>query len=165
MTEQFTDSYSATFDTNVLGTLLSMRHDLRAGCVLKPRRDGDGERWRDDGDRRGSRPSSYCQLFGGVERVVRLSPTIDEYGADCNTKRKPSGHRRSSAYPSTMIETFTTNLADESLHLALLSRRPSRNWMNVQTALKSAPAVAERGSPLAVSPESADGIRRRAGAW
>lgn len=36
VTEQFTDSYSATFDANVLGTLLSMRHDLRARCVLKP---------------------------------------------------------------------------------------------------------------------------------
>lgn len=36
VTEQFTGSYSATIDTNVLGTLLSMRHDLRARCVLKP---------------------------------------------------------------------------------------------------------------------------------
>src|SRR5437667_7436381 len=29
VTEQSADSYSATFDTNVLGTLLSMKHDLR----------------------------------------------------------------------------------------------------------------------------------------
>ena len=29
MTEQTADSYAATFDTNVLGTLLSMKHELR----------------------------------------------------------------------------------------------------------------------------------------
>ena len=29
VTEQTTDSYAATFDTNVLGTLLSMKHELR----------------------------------------------------------------------------------------------------------------------------------------
>jgi NAD(P)-dependent dehydrogenase (short-subunit alcohol dehydrogenase family) len=29
MTEQTAESYSATFDTNVLGTLLSMKHELR----------------------------------------------------------------------------------------------------------------------------------------
>ena len=30
MTEQTAESYAATFDTNVLGTLLSMKHELRA---------------------------------------------------------------------------------------------------------------------------------------
>src|SRR6202521_3312159 len=30
VTEQTADSYAATFDTNVLGTLLSMKHELRA---------------------------------------------------------------------------------------------------------------------------------------
>jgi NAD(P)-dependent dehydrogenase (short-subunit alcohol dehydrogenase family) len=30
ITEQTADSYAATFDTNVLGTLLSMKHELRA---------------------------------------------------------------------------------------------------------------------------------------
>jgi NAD(P)-dependent dehydrogenase (short-subunit alcohol dehydrogenase family) len=30
VTEQTTESYAATFDTNVLGTLLSMKHELRA---------------------------------------------------------------------------------------------------------------------------------------
>ena len=30
VTEQTAESYSATFDTNVLGTLLSMKHELRA---------------------------------------------------------------------------------------------------------------------------------------
>src|ERR1700757_3639204 len=30
VTEQSTESYAATFDTNVLGTLLSMKHELRA---------------------------------------------------------------------------------------------------------------------------------------
>src|SRR5436189_2146202 len=29
LTEQFAESYAATFDTNVLGTLLSMKHELR----------------------------------------------------------------------------------------------------------------------------------------
>src|SRR5512132_1840088 len=29
VTEQSADSYTATFDTNVLGTLLSMKHELR----------------------------------------------------------------------------------------------------------------------------------------
>src|SRR6202158_1331077 len=29
VTEQTTESYAATFDTNVLGTLLSMKHELR----------------------------------------------------------------------------------------------------------------------------------------
>src|ERR1700704_3369325 len=29
VTEQSVDSYAATFDTNVLGTLLSMKHELR----------------------------------------------------------------------------------------------------------------------------------------
>jgi NAD(P)-dependent dehydrogenase (short-subunit alcohol dehydrogenase family) len=29
MTEQSTESYAATFDTNVLGTVLSMKHELR----------------------------------------------------------------------------------------------------------------------------------------
>jgi NAD(P)-dependent dehydrogenase (short-subunit alcohol dehydrogenase family) len=30
VTEQTAESYAATFDTNVLGTLLSMKHELRA---------------------------------------------------------------------------------------------------------------------------------------
>jgi NAD(P)-dependent dehydrogenase (short-subunit alcohol dehydrogenase family) len=40
VTEQTADSYSATFDTNVLGTLLSMKHELRVmlpqkhGCIV-----------------------------------------------------------------------------------------------------------------------------------
>ena len=29
MTQQTADTYTATFDTNVLGTLLSMKHELR----------------------------------------------------------------------------------------------------------------------------------------
>jgi NAD(P)-dependent dehydrogenase (short-subunit alcohol dehydrogenase family) len=40
VTEQTADSYAATFDTNVLGTLLSMKHELRVmlpqkhGCIV-----------------------------------------------------------------------------------------------------------------------------------
>jgi NAD(P)-dependent dehydrogenase (short-subunit alcohol dehydrogenase family) len=37
MTEQTADSYAATFDTNVLGTLLSMKHELR---VMLPQKNG-----------------------------------------------------------------------------------------------------------------------------
>ena len=37
MTEQSAESYAATFDTNVLGTLLSMKHELR---VMLPQRHG-----------------------------------------------------------------------------------------------------------------------------
>jgi NAD(P)-dependent dehydrogenase (short-subunit alcohol dehydrogenase family) len=37
ITEQTADSYAATFDTNVLGTLLSMKHELRA---MLPQKDG-----------------------------------------------------------------------------------------------------------------------------
>ncbi|MGC2787147.1 MAG: glucose 1-dehydrogenase [Roseiarcus sp.] len=37
VTEQTVESYSATFDTNVLGTLLSMKHELR---VMLPQRSG-----------------------------------------------------------------------------------------------------------------------------
>src|ERR1700719_496938 len=37
ITEQTADSYAATFDTNVLGTLLSMKHELR---VMLPRKNG-----------------------------------------------------------------------------------------------------------------------------
>ncbi len=37
VTEQTAESYAATFDTNVLGTLLSMKHELRA---MLPRRHG-----------------------------------------------------------------------------------------------------------------------------
>src|SRR5579863_2049223 len=37
ITEQTADSYAATFDTNVLGTLLSMKHELR---VMLPQRGG-----------------------------------------------------------------------------------------------------------------------------
>jgi NAD(P)-dependent dehydrogenase (short-subunit alcohol dehydrogenase family) len=37
VTEQTADSYAATFDTNVLGTLLSMKHELR---VMLPQRNG-----------------------------------------------------------------------------------------------------------------------------
>ena len=37
VTEQTTESYAATFDTNVLGTLLSMKHELRA---MLPQRSG-----------------------------------------------------------------------------------------------------------------------------
>jgi NAD(P)-dependent dehydrogenase (short-subunit alcohol dehydrogenase family) len=33
VTQQTADSYAATFDTNVLGTLLSMKHEL---CVMQP---------------------------------------------------------------------------------------------------------------------------------
>jgi NAD(P)-dependent dehydrogenase (short-subunit alcohol dehydrogenase family) len=33
VTEQTAESYTATFDTNVLGTLLSMKHELR---VMQP---------------------------------------------------------------------------------------------------------------------------------
>src|SRR5258705_1669463 len=37
ITEQTADSYAATFDTNVLGTLLSMKHELR---VMLPQKHG-----------------------------------------------------------------------------------------------------------------------------
>src|SRR4030095_10754545 len=37
VTEQSAESYAATFDTNVLGTLLSMKHELR---VMLPQRQG-----------------------------------------------------------------------------------------------------------------------------
>src|SRR2546427_2158340 len=37
VTEQSAESYASTFDTNVLGTLLSMKHELR---VMVPRRQG-----------------------------------------------------------------------------------------------------------------------------
>src|SRR6476619_4176207 len=37
VTEQTAESYAATFDTNVLGTLLSMKHELR---VMLPQRHG-----------------------------------------------------------------------------------------------------------------------------
>ena len=37
ITEQTEDSYAATFDTNVLGTLLSMKHELR---VMLPQKNG-----------------------------------------------------------------------------------------------------------------------------
>src|SRR6201997_3867261 len=37
LTEQTADSYAATFDTNVLGTLLSMKHELR---VMLPQKNG-----------------------------------------------------------------------------------------------------------------------------
>src|SRR5712664_2090179 len=37
VTEQSAESYAATFDTNVLGTLLSLKHELR---VMLPRRQG-----------------------------------------------------------------------------------------------------------------------------
>jgi NAD(P)-dependent dehydrogenase (short-subunit alcohol dehydrogenase family) len=37
ITEQSAESYAATFDTNVLGTLLSMKHELR---VMEPQRRG-----------------------------------------------------------------------------------------------------------------------------
>ncbi len=37
VTEQSTESYAATFDTNVLGTLLSMKHELR---VMLPQKKG-----------------------------------------------------------------------------------------------------------------------------
>src|SRR6202166_4155205 len=37
ITEQTADSYAATFDTNVLGTLLSMKHELR---VMLPEKNG-----------------------------------------------------------------------------------------------------------------------------
>jgi NAD(P)-dependent dehydrogenase (short-subunit alcohol dehydrogenase family) len=37
VTEQTAESYAATFDTNVLGTLLSMKHELR---VMLPRKSG-----------------------------------------------------------------------------------------------------------------------------
>src|SRR5256712_9051388 len=37
ITEQSAESYSTTFDTNVLGTLLSLKHELR---VMLPRRQG-----------------------------------------------------------------------------------------------------------------------------
>jgi NAD(P)-dependent dehydrogenase (short-subunit alcohol dehydrogenase family) len=37
ITEQTAESYAATFDTNVLGTLLSMKHELR---VMTPRSSG-----------------------------------------------------------------------------------------------------------------------------
>jgi NAD(P)-dependent dehydrogenase (short-subunit alcohol dehydrogenase family) len=37
VTEQTAESYAATFDTNVLGTLLSMKHELR---VMLPQRSG-----------------------------------------------------------------------------------------------------------------------------
>src|SRR3984957_5710909 len=37
LTEQTADSYAATFDTNVLGTLLSMKHELR---VMLPQKSG-----------------------------------------------------------------------------------------------------------------------------
>src|ERR1700733_14369726 len=37
VTEQTAESYAATFDTNVLGTLLSMKHELRVMLPERPR--------------------------------------------------------------------------------------------------------------------------------
>src|SRR5271165_24334 len=40
VTQQTADSYDATFDTNVLGTLLSMKHELRVMQAQRSGRDG-----------------------------------------------------------------------------------------------------------------------------
>jgi len=51
VTEQTAESYGATFDTNVLGTLLSMKHEMRvmqtqgSGCMsIFRRRSGSAAR-------------------------------------------------------------------------------------------------------------------------
>jgi NAD(P)-dependent dehydrogenase (short-subunit alcohol dehydrogenase family) len=49
VTEQSADSYAATFDTNVLGTLLSLKHELR---VMQAQGGGSKE-----GQRKSPRPS------------------------------------------------------------------------------------------------------------
>ena len=49
MTEQTVESYAATFDTNVLGTLLSMKHEMRvmlaqgSGSIVNPLRREAGD--------------------------------------------------------------------------------------------------------------------------
>jgi NAD(P)-dependent dehydrogenase (short-subunit alcohol dehydrogenase family) len=69
VTEQTAESYAATFDTNVLGTLLSMKHELR---VMMPQKSGSIVNISSTyGRTGGSGASVYCASKHAVEGLTK----------------------------------------------------------------------------------------------
>src|SRR6266403_4325543 len=69
VTEQTADSYAATFDTNVLGTLLSMKHELR---VMLPQKNGSIVNISSTYGRTGAAGASvYCASKHAVEGLTK----------------------------------------------------------------------------------------------
>jgi NAD(P)-dependent dehydrogenase (short-subunit alcohol dehydrogenase family) len=69
ITEQTADSYAATFDTNVLGTLLSMKHELR---VMLPQKNGSIVNISSTYGRTGAAGASvYCASKHAVEGLTK----------------------------------------------------------------------------------------------
>lgn len=69
VTEQTADSYAATFDTNVLGTLLSMKHELR---VMLPQKSGSIVNISSTYGRIGAAGASvYCASKHAVEGLTK----------------------------------------------------------------------------------------------
>ena len=58
VTEQTAETYAATFDTNVLGILLSMKHELRA--MLKQAQQAASSTWSSTYGRSGAPPGRLC---------------------------------------------------------------------------------------------------------
>jgi NAD(P)-dependent dehydrogenase (short-subunit alcohol dehydrogenase family) len=75
VTEQSADSYAATFDTNVLGTLLSMKHELRV------------------------------MLAQGSGSIINISSTYGHLGARCASVYSASKHAVEGLTKSAALET------------------------------------------------------------
>src|SRR5882724_5691874 len=77
VTEQTAESYAATFDTNVLGTLLSMKHELR---VMPPRKSGSIVNISSTYGHTGAAGASvYCASKHAVEGLTK-SAVLDAAG-------------------------------------------------------------------------------------
>jgi NAD(P)-dependent dehydrogenase (short-subunit alcohol dehydrogenase family) len=97
VTEQTAESYAATFDTNVLGTLLSMKHELR---VMLPERQGS---------------------------IVNVSPTYGHLGAAGASLYKASKHAvegltRSAALEAAEFGVRVNAVAPGPIETAMLTR-------------------------------------------
>jgi NAD(P)-dependent dehydrogenase (short-subunit alcohol dehydrogenase family) len=113
ITEQSAESYAATFDTNFLGTLLSMKHELR---VMLPRRQGSIVNVSSTFGRAGTAGASiYVASKHAVEGLTKAAALeVAESGVRVNAVSP-------GPIETGMLERFTGN---EEKKAALVSRVP-----------------------------------------
>jgi len=107
VTQQTADSYAATFDTNVLGTLLSMKHELRVHAGSRQRQHRQhSSTYGHDGAPGASVYSASKHAVEGLHHQIR--------GARGRRLGRPCQRRRASADRARMLNRFTGNAEGKS---------------------------------------------------